>query len=112
MVGLSTSLRAEAADFGVRVSAACPGFIDTPIAQNAEYVGVDGARLNDSMPLKMASPELCARTVVAGLRRNKAIITVTAFARISWWVWRAWPWLSGQLAIRGMRDVRTRGGVS
>ncbi len=31
VVGLSTSLRAEAAGYGVKVSAVCPGFVRTPI---------------------------------------------------------------------------------
>ena len=31
VVGLSLSLRAEAAEHGVRVTAVCPGVVDTPI---------------------------------------------------------------------------------
>ena len=39
VVGLSTSLRIEAAALGVRISVLCPGVIDTPILQSAGKYG-------------------------------------------------------------------------
>src|SRR5439155_13844601 len=37
VVGLSTSLRVEAAEAGVRVSVLCPGAIKTPILEGGKY---------------------------------------------------------------------------
>jgi short-subunit dehydrogenase len=39
VVGLSLSLRKEAADLGVKVSVVCPGFVRTDIFQNTGVVG-------------------------------------------------------------------------
>jgi NAD(P)-dependent dehydrogenase (short-subunit alcohol dehydrogenase family) len=39
VVGLSTSLRIEAAPFGVRVSVLCPGLIRTPVLENCGRFG-------------------------------------------------------------------------
>lgn len=41
VVGLSTSLRGEAARHGVRVSVVCPGLIDTPIKDNMTLLNTD-----------------------------------------------------------------------
>ena len=40
VVGLSTSLRAEAAELGVNVSVVCPGFVQTRALDTATYVGI------------------------------------------------------------------------
>jgi len=101
VVGLSCALRVEAADLGVRVSVVCPGMIDTPIAQiSVLRGGVDRQAVLDlaaaSRPL---SPDKCAKVILRGVEKNKAIIIVTPLAyvlslltRISptaamWW-WR------------------------
>jgi len=38
VVGLSTALRSEAAGYGIKVTVLCPGFVDTPIKDNARYL--------------------------------------------------------------------------
>ena len=49
VVGLSKSLRAEAAQVGVRVSVLCPGLIRTPILEGGKY----GKMLMDIPPEKV-----------------------------------------------------------
>ena len=91
VVGLSTSLRAEAAACGVKVSAVCPGFIRTPIL-DSKTVGMPMAsrilaRINE---IAMA-PEECARQVLAGVAKNKAIIPITWQAKMMWALLRYAP---------------------
>ena len=78
VVGLSLSLRAEAAKHGVRVSVICPGVIDTPILDRPnpgdlppvrELVG--GREALERMVGKAYPPELLARDVLAGVARNR-----------------------------------------
>jgi NAD(P)-dependent dehydrogenase (short-subunit alcohol dehydrogenase family) len=94
VVGLSTSLRAEAAAFGVRVSVACPGFIDTPIKHRTKLVSVD-ERAREAMlarpPFRLHPVEACARAIVRGVARNQAIIPFTALTRSGWWLYRLSP---------------------
>ncbi len=110
VVGLSTSLRAEGAALGVKVSVLCPGIIRTPIVDNATYIGLDKDRLlEDPLVKHMSSVEHCARVALRGVERDKAIITVTAFARAGWWLYRLIPgFVTGWLGRYTMRRTRER----
>ncbi len=91
VVGLSTSLRPEAALYGVRVSAVCPGFIETPILQNAKMIKIDREQALREFPLRLHSAADLAQSVVRGVERNRPIIVFTAFARIAWYFYRLSP---------------------
>jgi NAD(P)-dependent dehydrogenase (short-subunit alcohol dehydrogenase family) len=93
VVGFSTSLRAEAAGYGVKVSAVCPGFISTPIL-DSKAVAMRKERKSKERAKKMAmAPEKCAARILEGVARNKAIIPITGHARIMWLLNRYFPGL-------------------
>ena len=105
VVGLSISLRAEAARYGVRVSAVCPGLVQTSIIDHAKMLGItDRAEAIAQTPLKMHSVEGCARTIADGVERNRAIITYTGAARALWAIYR----LSPRLAIFAVSRAAAR----
>jgi len=93
VVGLSTGLRAEGAELGVKVSVVCPGFIDTPIFDSTEYVNTSKEVTLSIVPqkLKAMSAADCARAALKGVARNRAIIPVQAPAYILWWLNRLSP---------------------
>lgn len=93
VVGLSTSLRAEAAGYGVKVSAVCPGFIKTPMF-DSKRVGMrtDSKAKARAQGMAMA-PEECAVRVLDGVAKNKAIIAVTGHAKLMWAMNRYFPGL-------------------
>jgi len=117
VVGLSTALRAEAAEYGVKVSAVCPGFIDTPLF-DSKVLGM--ARTNEmkvkARVRKIAMmPEQCAAAILRGVARNQAIIPVTGHARIMWALNRYFPGLVQALMRRGasrMHRERIQGPVN
>lgn len=103
VVGLSTSLRGEAAGFGVRVSVVCPGLIDTPIKWRLKWLHVDDqkrAELIRAFPLKLHAPEGLAQAVLRGVAANRPIIVYTALARTGWLLYRLAPALAIRLAQR------------
>jgi NAD(P)-dependent dehydrogenase (short-subunit alcohol dehydrogenase family) len=91
VVGLSLTLRAEAARLGVRVTVVCPGLIETPIVQATKIVGPTRERLIADLPFKLHSPDRLAEAVLRGVKSNRAIVPFTAAARTSWLLHRLSP---------------------
>ena len=111
VVGLSKSLRVEAASYGVRVSVLCPGFIRTPILHGGRYgknlqpvpQEVQEEFIRKYRPM---DPALFAEKVLDALARNKALIIVPGWWRLFWWLSRLSPALELSLAQRGYRSAR------
>ncbi len=111
VVGLSKSLRVEAASYGVRVSVLCPGFIRTPILHGGKY----GKNLQPVPPevqeefirkYRPMDPARFAEKVLDALARNKPLIIVPGWWRLFWWLSRLSPALEFALAQRSYRSVR------
>jgi len=84
VVGLSEALNAELEPKGIRVTALCPGLIDTNIVRDATYRGEvarDAQRVQDFYHRRGASPEDVAEAVVRALRR-KPIIQVVPYSHV------------------------------
>jgi short-subunit dehydrogenase len=78
-VGLSESLNAELSPRGIHVSAICPGFINTPIIDDAYLDGElagERARIKSFYERFGSSPDVVAEAVVDAVRRKKMIRTV------------------------------------
>jgi NAD(P)-dependent dehydrogenase (short-subunit alcohol dehydrogenase family) len=94
VVGLSSGLRMEAERYGVRVSAVCPGVVDTPIVDRMILLGVDREELLANAT-KLYPVERCARKILRGVERNRGIIVVTKSAHVLWRLYRFTPRLAG-----------------
>ena len=109
VVGLSSTLRVEAATYGVNVSVVCPGLVDTPILDTTKYVKLDPDAIRKVSPEKPISPRKAARQILAGVERNRFYILMTATVHLLWRVHRFAPSLSlgiGRLAARQFRGQR------
>jgi short-subunit dehydrogenase len=117
LVGLSRSLRAEAAQMGVRISVLCPGVVRTPILEGG---GKYGKMLIDIPPeqvrrmwekLKPMSPSLFAEKVLDSVAKNKAIIIVPAKWKLFWWIDHLSPRLGILLAQKHFQKVQEELGI-
>ena len=116
VVGLSKSLRAEAAQLGIRVSVLCPGFIRTPILEGGKY----GKMLIDRSPeqqqrlLKMIEkfkpmpPNILAKKALNLIAKNKAIIIVPSWYKLFWWIHRLFPSLGILLAQKNFQSIQKK----
>jgi NAD(P)-dependent dehydrogenase (short-subunit alcohol dehydrogenase family) len=109
IVGLSTSLRAEAVDLGVKVSVICPGFIHTNIWDRSLILGAEKEDVMPLIPFRLLDANRAARSILRGVEQNRAIIAFPFHSRILWWLYRLHPGLLSPLytrSIRGFRKVR------
>jgi len=108
VVGLSTSLRAEGAALGVKVSVVCPGLIDTPIFDSTTYVNTSKEVTWSIVPpsIRMMSAQDCARAALRGVARNRGIIPVQAPAHVLWWLNRLNPRLLASQSVKTLEKYR------
>jgi NAD(P)-dependent dehydrogenase (short-subunit alcohol dehydrogenase family) len=113
VVGLTTTLRVEAAHAGVRVSALCPGLVRTAILDGGRY----GRFIRDVPKDKVVKlfestrpfpVEKFVQLALKQIARNKAIIVIPLTYRIWWRIYRLSPWLGIALARTLFREMRKR----
>ncbi|HEY7543392.1 MAG TPA: SDR family NAD(P)-dependent oxidoreductase, partial [Blastocatellia bacterium] len=107
VVGLSNALRYEAASFGVRVSAVCPGFVQSGIYDAGIVVNVSKEKIMENIPFRPIEAERAAQIILRGVARNKAIIIFPFYARLIWWLSRIHPALLAPLAKKTLKDFRS-----
>lgn len=115
VVGLSTSLRIEAAARGVRVSVLCPAAIETPILDSENpgdfKIGwaPDMRRFLTALAGPPYSVEKCAQETLAAVDRNTSVIVLPGRARLAWRLGRLFPALVevvSQRAVTAERKTR------
>lgn len=106
VVGLSKNLRLEAATLGVKVSAICPGFINTGIYDAATYLKTDKARAMSTNPFKLVEVEVAGDIILREVAKNKAIIIFPLYAKLLWWTERYFPFLGLLLLRKAIADFR------
>lgn len=111
VVGLSMSLRAEGQDLGVKVSAVCPGFIQSNIYRATPFINVDRERAMRKIPFTPIPAERAAALILRGVKRNDAIIIFPGYARFVWMLQRLAGRLLNPLHQKGIRDLRKLRGL-
>ena len=112
VVGLSTSLRIEAAEAGLRVSVLCPGFIRTPILRGGGKYGKDLRQLSPEQQDRLIErsrpmdPADFARRALNAVARNRAIIIVPGGWKLLWWLNRLSPTFVLWLIRRMYRSLK------
>lgn len=103
VVGLSKSLRIEARQHGVRVTALCPGVIQTPILRGGKFGRIKFRGLtNDKLDeiwqrLRPMDADAFAEKALNRIFKNEFIVMVPSFWRAIWWFDRFAPNLSMKL---------------
>jgi NAD(P)-dependent dehydrogenase (short-subunit alcohol dehydrogenase family) len=90
VVGLSMSLRPEAAGLGVKVSVACPGSVKTEVRRTYRIFNGDREKFN-SLILKELHPKKAALKIIRGVKKNQGVIAFPIYDLWPWWLYRLHP---------------------
>lgn len=110
VVTLSEVLRSELSAAGIGVTAVCPGFVQTPIADKFRLFGrMDTPRMQQAILRRFAQNDLDAATVarrtLAAVRRNRAIAVIGRDAVSGYWTKRIAPAVLARMMARMMRPL-------
>lgn len=112
VVGLSTSLRIEAASRGVQVSVLCPSAIETPILDvgNPKDVPIAWSPNVRRFLTALAGPpypvEKCAEETLDAMDRNVSVIVIPGRARLAWRIGRLFPALVEKISMGAIAKER------
>ncbi len=109
VVGMSLALDAELREKGIRVTALCPGVIDTAIVKDSTMRGaVEGKqdKLVNFYKKRGASPDVVARDAVAAILAGQ-VIKPSPWWQVSpgWWLMRISPRLYTAVARRSYKSI-------
>jgi NAD(P)-dependent dehydrogenase (short-subunit alcohol dehydrogenase family) len=106
VVGLSKSLRAEGETLGVKVTAICPGFIQTAIFDSSPMRKADRETVLSKLPFKPIDVSVAAQRILAGVAKNKALIVFPFYGRLLWWLMRIHPGFASFFDKQTLKDFR------
>jgi len=111
IVGLSLSLRAEGADVGVKVSAACPGDMKTKIYDNMVVVNMPREQVatlsrHTHYLMPQMSAQAAARAILRGVNRDRPLIVFPFAVQVIWHLYRRFPGLFYRINVHRMRLFR------
>lgn len=106
VVSLSHSLRLEGEGLGVKVSAICPGFVESNIYSRTLVAGLKADAMRTMAPFPIVPVDGLVARVFKGLARNEALIVYPGYARLLWWVWRLAPWATKAKGLAQVRKIR------
>ena len=97
VVGITESLWVEAADMGVDLTVICPGYIRTPMLTDSEAVNTTMENWRSSFlvvlfeKLSAITPDKCAKLILKGVAKKKAIVFTPKIGWLFWLNYRIWP---------------------
>lgn len=110
VVGFSTSLRGEARRHGVAVSVVCPGFVQ-PMATDAAGLSEAerAASRPSTWPVRRIDSATCARAILRGAARKKAVIVMPPYAGFAARLYGLLPGVYNRLVVPAIaRRMRGR----
>lgn len=109
VIGLSRSLRTEGKALGVRVSALCPGFVDSQIYESARCQNLNSGSMRALVSLPMLETGVAVRRLLKGVAANQELVVLPAYAQLLWKLSQLAPGLLdfvGQDMIKRLRQLR------
>lgn len=106
VVGLSTSLRAEAAEHGVKINVVCPGVVSTGIFDHSQGLGYDISAVRGRNPIGEVPVAKAVERILRGVADNEGVIVFPASAKLMDLLIRVRRGLHEPLWAAGLKRLR------
>lgn len=110
-VGFTLNLRSEARQYGIKVTALCPGYLETPMHKSAQIV-TDYYKKHDEGYLRKKhnypTPEACIDYMMRRVLKNKCIIVSPRKQIPIWWLNRLFPSLLPWIWFRVIQRIKKK----
>lgn len=101
------SLRSEAKGYGVRISVACPGYVNSSLFKQDCIIGADRDAVIKDLPVRMMTPAEAAGHLLRGVAKGRNSI-IFPFSAIFLWTLSNWaPALIGPFHRKFLRVFQT-----
>ena len=106
VVGLSRGLREEGKTYNIKVTAVCPGFIESSIYESAELINTGFTDGRSLIPFKMVPVDKAVSIILKGVAQNKAIIVFPFYGKLFRFLQNNFPKLLNGVHKKTLRDFR------
>lgn len=109
IIGLCKTLRIEAAQHGVRVTAFCPAWVESGMFEHHTFRGsMAGADARKLVPFPPMPTDRAVAQLLRGVAEGASLVITPFYGRIGWWLERLAPGLSYRLYRMALRQLRRR----
>jgi len=110
--GLTQSVRAEAAAYGVSLTLICPGYIATNLFKAGTFEGsLRSDNILERIPFRLIDVDTAVTRTLDAVLARRSIAVFPFYGRVLWWIHRLSPRLMDGLLRLMMRDQRRRFGT-
>jgi len=104
---LTRSLRSEAKAYGVRVSVACPGYVNSSLFNQESIVGANRDAVLNDLPVRMMTPAEAAGHLLRGVAKGRGSIIFPFSAAFLWTISNWAPVFIGPFHRKFLRVFQT-----
>jgi NAD(P)-dependent dehydrogenase (short-subunit alcohol dehydrogenase family) len=106
--GLTRSVMAEGAAYGIHFTTICPGYITTNLFEAGSFAGsMHKDHVVDRIPFRFIDVETAVQRTLAAVAARKPIAVFPFYARVLWWMERLSPRLM-DLVLRTVLNQQRR----
>lgn len=105
--GLTEVLELEASFYNVKVTAVCPGVVNTPIYDTGEVIGLNKKKILELWPKGISAKE-CSKIILEGVAQGKKMILITPFAKVVYTIKSLFPSLLREGFLFYFKQVKTK----
>lgn len=108
VVGLCKSLRQEGKQYNIKVTALCPGYIESNIYESAENINIGNLAARSLVRFKMLPVDKAVAIILRGVARNKGVILFPFYGKLINFLQQNFPGLLNGLYRQSLKEYQRK----